>query len=311
VSTKARPKKPGNASDADKNRARRFRRRAEGNGSPLRDDEKEWLDGYTKTHTYRGSRAPVPPPPTSTAAAAAKLSWDDVDELEEDDDQEEEAETIEEKPPAASSSSTKPRAVLDFGKDEEHAGGELASKCPPNCPRCRALDGSYVCATTGLRVWPPISVESSMSAASLILGTIALSVAWGTKQMPVVPSEDEIRSMAAAVRVTATRRFPMAGRWDDLLAIGWCFYAFTRRAFRGAKKPPMSAEDSVGVLRTKLAELEQQLASARARPAAAPAPAAAPTSSQAPSTTPAPPARNEAASEAYVPPSEVPSFAVH
>lgn len=227
----------------DRNRASRYRKRdaefkkakEEGRSTktvPLSDDERAWLDKYTADHPRI-----LPPPPVSSTSSSTPASspapvptseakpwvWHEPEDLDEDDDQEDE-------PDVEDTQRTPPIKFEELPEPTRPA--HVASKCTiSDCPRCRAVDGSQVCGTTGLRVWPPLSTESSYSAAALLFVVMSLGVKVVLRQPEaIVPTQQELDQMAAAIKIIAYRRFPSAGQWDDLLTFGWATFAFVKRA---------------------------------------------------------------------------------
>lgn len=123
------------------------------------------------------------------------------------------------------------------------APGAPAPTCSiPNCPQCKSIVGSQECAVTGGRVWPPMSIQSGRSMASMILGLIGLALKFFRKdKFYVAPTKEEKEMLAEALVLVQHRRASWIGAFDDLIQLGGAIGGYSTRAL--ATKPPKDDAD--------------------------------------------------------------------
>lgn len=125
--------------------------------------------------------------------------------------------------------------VIDFGAPQPAAQSIVlahdTSACPagPDCPRCRAVKGAIMCATTNERVWPKMTVDGAKGMAASILGFVCLVARMFGKQ--ITPTEQEITQLGMALRETIYQRAGALGANDDMYALAFAALSFGARLY--------------------------------------------------------------------------------
>lgn len=214
------------ASDADRNRASRIRKK----GNLAIQEERDWLRLYeaNRAPTVFKARplqaapatAPIPSPsPAQPVATERHLR-------------------LVPPPPAG-------HVDIDFGRPQDSAappGQHIApihhgGACPagPDCPRCRAVAGAIQCGTTGERVWPKMTEDGARGMAGALLGMIALVARMFGKDVSV--TAEETNRLAMALRETIYQRAGAMGAGDDLYALGWILLLFGAKVYQAPRLP--------------------------------------------------------------------------
>lgn len=217
------------ASDKDRSTAKRIRERISKGKASAHD--REWLADYEATRRSRvvaRERAPSaeePSPPrerVQTVAPDPTGTWVPIEDAEEDEDEEDE----------------EPREAL-APESEPEADSALLAPAPAtctikDCPACagRLRPGPQICATTGEKVYPEISMGTARMIAGFVLWLIEAGAAVFYKT-DIPPATALVRDeLAKSLIEVVRRRFGVVAMVDDLIAPFWpiTMYVGTVRA---------------------------------------------------------------------------------
>lgn len=245
---------PSPSSQADRNKASRLRKKAR-----LTAAERGWLDAYDGSRKrgrggQSGPRAPhgaqeVPPPspaiapppelahaPTPAPAPAATPGMVPVD--------------FGGAPMGAPLPIPPPAPNLGSGPSAPLPGDTAPGSVPTphvcnvgkDCPACRSqTSGALVCSATGKKVWPPMSEAGAEAMAAVIFAGLGFVLQFFRDDRRIImPSADERRMLAGALREVAYRRASWVGAVDDLFALFGALGRYTIRAMNEPQKqlPP-------------------------------------------------------------------------